>query len=330
MVEEEPPLKQARMSSATPDTLSMRKLRLMTAIKTPYTMDGNIDYDAYDKHVDFQIANGVEALIVGGTTGEGHLMSWEEHLPLIAHTVSKFKGRIAIVGNTGSNSTAEMVHATKKGFSMGMDCSLIINPYYGKTSERGIVMHLESSLKYGPGIIYNVPGRTGQDIKPDVIMQLASHEHFVGVKECVGHERIQTLSEKGVACWSGNDDQCHVSRHEQGAVGVISVTSNIVPGLMRQLMNDDRNDALDSKLQSLYRWLFVEPNPIGVNTMLMQLGVAKPVFRLPYTFVSKAMREEAVQILEMLGLDNCPVFGEKGLQVLEDSDFKHVLNGDGE
>jgi len=320
-----PPCKQAKM--ATQKTLELRKLRLMTAIKTPYTADGNVDLPAFDRIVEHQIANGVEALIVGGTTGEGHLLSWEEHLFLIAHTKAMFGSKIAIVGNTGGMCTAEAAVATRKGFAAGMDCSLLINPYYGKTSAKGIVMHLESGLKYGPGIIYNVPGRTGQDIKPEIIMEIKDHEHFVGVKECMGHERIKLLSDQGVACWSGNDEQSHLSRHVHGAVGVISVTSNIVPGLMYKLMHGSRDDELDSKLQPLYKWLFTEPNPIGVNTLLMQLGMAEPVFRLPYTFASKEMREESVQLLKSIGLQHCPA-GPNGLQVLADSDFKHVLNGD--
>eukprot|EP00419_Tripos_fusus_P002601 CAMPEP_0172678798 /NCGR_PEP_ID=MMETSP1074-20121228/15639_1 /TAXON_ID=2916 /ORGANISM="Ceratium fusus, Strain PA161109" /LENGTH=328 /DNA_ID=CAMNT_0013496889 /DNA_START=52 /DNA_END=1038 /DNA_ORIENTATION=- len=326
---ESPAGKKAKMA-ATAATLSIRKLRLMTAIKTPYRQDGNIDYEAWDKLVEHQIANGVEALIIGGTTGEGHLFTWEEHFALIAHSVGKFKGRIAIVGNTGSNSTAEMVYATKKGFAMGMDCALLINPYYGKTSARGIVMHIEASLKYGPGIIYNVPGRTAQDISPEIIMKFAEHEHFAGVKECKGHDRIKELSDKGVACWSGNDEESHLDRHVYGAVGVISVTANIVPGLMHKLMHGERNDALDTTLQPLYKWLFTEPNPIGVNTLLMMCGAASPVFRLPYTFASKEMREEVVPMLKAIGVENCPVFGAQGLQVLEDSDFKHTLNGDAE
>lgn len=320
---------EAKTGAASPAAQRIRKLRLMTAIKTPYKADGNIDLEAFDKHVEHQIANGVEALIIGGTTGEGHLFSWDEHFALIAHAKSTFKDKIAIVGNTGSNCTAEAAYATKKGFALGMDCSLLINPYYGKTSAKGIVMHLESGLKYGPAIIYNVPGRTGQDIKPEVIMEIAGHENFVGVKECMGHERIKLLSDQGVACWSGNDEQCHLSRHVHGGVGVISVTSNIVPGLMHKLMHGERNDALDDQLQPLYKWLFAEPNPIGVNTMLMQLGMASPVFRLPYTFASKAAREEGVQLLKAIGLEHCPG-GGKCLQVLEDDGFKHVLNGDGE
>eukprot|EP00439_Symbiodinium_sp_Y106_P034385 s923_g4.t1 len=120
-------------------TLALRKVRLITAVKTPYLPDGKVDLEAYEKIVEHQIANGVEGLI------------------------AKFGGRILIVGNTGSNHTAEAVWATEKGFAAGMDASLLINPYYGKTSDSGIIMHLEAALKFGPAFIYNVPGRTGQD-----------------------------------------------------------------------------------------------------------------------------------------------------------------------
>merc|ERR1711865_661819 len=154
----------SRMSQSTDATKKIQELRLMCAIKTPYLADGSIDLVAYDKHAEHLISNGVEALIIGGTTGEGHLFSWEEHLVLIAHSKTKFQDRVVIVGNTGSNHTAESVNATKKGFACGMDCSLLINPYYGKTSDEGILMHIEEGLKFGPAIIYNVPGRTGQDI----------------------------------------------------------------------------------------------------------------------------------------------------------------------
>mmetsp|Transcript_74361 Transcript_74361/g.207771 ORF Transcript_74361/g.207771 Transcript_74361/m.207771 type:complete len:333 (+) Transcript_74361:107-1105(+) len=325
-----PATKRAKVSTGTAAVQKIRTLRLMTAVKTPYKADGDMDLEAYDKIVEHQIANGVEGLIVGGTTGEGHLMSWEEHFVLIAHTKAKFGDKLCIVGNTGGNYTGEAAWATKKGFAAGMDCSLLINPYYGKTSTRGIVMHLEDSLKYGPAIIYNVPGRTGQDIKPEIIMQIAGHDHFCGVKECMGHERIKELADQGVACWSGNDDQCHVSRRDYGGVGVISVTSNIVPGIMREIMHStDRAaaDALDAKIQPLYKWLFTEPNPIGVNTMLMMLGAAQPVFRLPYTHTSKEMREEAVKLIQAVGTQHMPI-AKEGVKVLEDKEFKHMLNGD--
>jgi 4-hydroxy-tetrahydrodipicolinate synthase len=107
---------------------------LITAIKTPYTSTGRIDLNAYEKIVEFQIANGVDGLIVGGTTGEGHLMNWEEHLTLIEYSVDMFGDKLTIIGNTGSNSTREAVQATKEGFRAGMHGSLQINPYYGKSS----------------------------------------------------------------------------------------------------------------------------------------------------------------------------------------------------
>lgn len=306
----------------------LRSLRLMTAIKTPYTAGGDIDYEAFDKHVEFQIRGGVEGLILGGTTGEGHLLSWEEHLALIAHAVGKFKGRIALVGNTGSNHTAEAVKATRKGFALGMDCALLINPYYGKTSAIGVKTHLERAMDLGPGIIYNVPGRTGQDIPAELMFELMDHKNFVGVKECMGHERVEQLSKRGIAVWSGNDDQCHLSRHKYGAVGVISVTSNIVPGLFHKLMHGKQDDALDAKLTPLYKWLFKEPNPIGVNTMLMMLGAAEPVFRLPYVFLPKEMRAEGVKLLEAIGLENCPASEGAELKVMEDTDFELTLGDD--
>lgn len=302
----------------------IKTLRLFTAIKTPYTQDGDIDYPAFDKLVEHQISNGVEGLIVGGTTGEGHLLSWEEHLSLIAHVKAKFQDKLCIVGNTGSNHTAESVNATKKGFAVGMDCSLLINPYYGKTSMKGIKMHINAAMDLGPAIIYNVPGRTGQDIPPELIFDLSSHENFVGVKECMGNDRIKLLSDKGIACWSGNDDQCYLGRHDYGGVGVISVTSNVVPGLFKELMTQ-RNDALNEKLGPLYSWLFKEPNPIGVNTMLMMLGVCEPVFRLPYTAREEKEREEGAALVKSIGVEHFPVFGASGVQVLKDEDFKYTL-----
>jgi len=322
-------MKKAKLDNATPATMKIRNARVMTAIKTPYKLDGDIDYETFDKLIEFQIANGIEGLIIGGTTGEGHLLNWDEHLTLIAHAKAKYRDQILIVGNTGSNSTAEAAYATKKGFASGMDASLLINPYYGKTSARGIVMHLESGMKYGPAIIYNVPARTGQDIKPEIIMEIAGNKHFAGVKECMGHERIKILSDQGVVCWSGNDDQSYLSRREYGGNGVISVTANIVPGIMAKLMLEEKRtpelDALDAKLHPLFKWLFVDPNPIGVNTMLMMLGSAQPIFRLPYTHTSRKMREEGVPLIKSIGIEHMPAFGT--LKALEDDDFVHVEEG---
>ncbi|XP_006362380.1 4-hydroxy-tetrahydrodipicolinate synthase, chloroplastic-like [Solanum tuberosum] len=297
----------------------IKKLRLITAIKTPYLPDGRFDLEAYDALVNLQIENGVEGVIVGGTTGEGQLMSWDEHIMLIGHTINCFGGSIKVIGNTGSNSTREAIHATEQGFAVGMHAALHINPYYGKTSIEGLISHFDSVLPMGPTIIYNVPSRTGQDIPPHVIQTLAKSPNLAGVKECVGNDRVEQYTSNGLVVWSGNDDECHDSRWHHGATGVISVTSNLVPGLMRDLMFGGNNPVLNSKLMPLVEWLFHEPNPIALNTALAQLGVVRPVFRLPYVPLTKAKREEFVKIVEKIGREN--FIGERDVQVLDDNDI---------
>lgn len=294
-------------------------LRLITAIKTPYLPDGRFDLEAYDDLVNVQIGQGVEGVIVGGTTGEGQLMSWEEHIMLIAHTVNCFGGKIKVIGNTGSNSTREAIHATEQGFAVGMHAALHINPYYGKTSLDGMVAHFQSVLSMGPTIIYNVPSRTGQDIPPHVIQTLAESVNLAGVKECVGNDRIKLYTDNEIVVWSGNDDQCHDARWGYGATGVISVASNLVPGLMRELMFGGVNPTLNSKLLPLIDWLFHMPNPIGLNTALAQLGVVRPVFRLPFVPLPVEKRIEFANIVKAIGREH--FVGSKDVEVLDDEDF---------
>jgi len=294
---------------------------LITAIKTPYTSKGEVDLSTYDNLVQKQIDAGVDGIVVGGTTGEGHLLSWEEHLILIAHSVHKFGEKLLIIGNTGSNNTSEAIKATKNGFAAGMDATLQINPYYGRTSIAGVIEHLTRTLDIGPAFIYNVAGRTGQDLTPDVIEKLSKHKNFIGVKECGGNERIAHYEKQGIACWSGNDDESHDGRHKHGSHGVISVTSNIVPGLMRQLM-DNENVELNTRLQSLMQWLFCEPNPIAINTTLMMTSAVAPNFRLPYIALTKEQRQQGFDLLN--ALDANDRVGES-LSVLDDEVFNYCI-----
>ncbi|KAK9827308.1 hypothetical protein WJX81_002736 [Elliptochloris bilobata] len=279
-----------------------------------------MDLRAYDRIVEQQVAAGVDGLIIGGTTGEGQLMSWDEHIMLIAHTVNHFGRDLLVIGNTGSNATREAVRATEQGFAVGMHAALQINPYYGKTSRSGLLNHFRAVLDEGPGILYNVPGRTGQDIPDDVVLELASHANFLGVKECTGNQRIQAYAAHGISCWSGNDDEAHAARHVFGAQGVISVTSNIVPSLYVRLMRQ-QNDELADSLQELIAWLFCEPNPIPVNTALAMCGLIRPVFRLPYVPLSLQQRELGAKLLRAVAAD---LPGVSDIKVLADSDFKLV------
>jgi len=277
----------------------IKQASLITAIKTPYLANGEIDLAKYDELAEIQIAAGVDGIVVGGTTGEGQLMNWEEHLMLIAHSANKFGDKLLIIGNTGSNNTREAIKATKYGFASGMHASLQINPYYGRTSIAGVKEHFKRVLDIGPAFIYNVAGRTGQDLTPDIIEPLAQHEHFIGVKECGGNERIAHYEQQGIACWSGNDDEAHDARHTHKAHGVISVTSNLIPGLFRQLM-DSKNDELNNSLQPLMNWLFCEPNPIAINTAMMMTGAVNPVFRMPYVPLSDEQQQQGETLINQL------------------------------
>jgi 4-hydroxy-tetrahydrodipicolinate synthase len=293
--------------------------RLITAVKTPYAYSGRIDLNAFDRLVDFQLQNGVEGLVVGGTTGEGHLMNWDEHLTLIEHCSATYGDQLAIVGNVGSNSTMESFKAAQEGFRAGMHGALIINPYYGKTSPAGVRFHLEQVMDLGPSIVYNVPSRTAQDIPPEIMLELAKHENFAGVKECTGHERIAQYAAEGILCWSGNDDECFESRWKHGGHGVISVTSNMLPGVMSKLMTSESAGELNDRVQPFMSWLFDEPNPIALNTVMAMTGGASPVFRAPYWPYAKDKREHGAKCLEPFLASE--IYGGTP-QVLEDGDFK--------
>jgi len=298
---------------------------LITAVKTPYTEKGEVCLKTYDLLIKQQIAAGVDGIVVGGTTGEGHLLSWEEHLMLIAHCVHNFGEKLIIVGNTGSNNTREAIKATENGFAIGMDAALQINPYYGRTSLKGVSEHFKRVLDIGPAFIYNVPGRTGQDLTPEVIEPLSKHKNFIGVKECGGNDRIAYYEKQGIACWSGNDDESYVGRHEHGSHGVISVTSNIIPGLMRQLMDKadlEETAKLNDSLQGLMQWLFCEPNPIAINTALMMTDAVPKNFRLPYQALTLEQRAIGFELIKAVAKKD--LVGDS-LSLLADSDFNYCI-----
>lgn len=279
--------------------MNWRNCSLITAIKTPYNESGKIDFDAYDRLVQRQIDAGVDALVVCGTTGEGHLMDWEENLSLVLHTLRDFGKQIKVIGNTGSNSTKESLKATKKAVESGVHACLQINPYYGKTSSEGVIKHLSLALDIIPSFIYNVPARTAQDITPDIIEKIAKNPNFIGVKECAGNDRIANYEKKNIACWSGNDDQAFAAKHQIGAHGVISVAANIIPQYFRKLM-DKKDDALFEKCLPLITNLFCEPNPIAVNSLLAMMGLCKPVLRMPYMPLSIKQQELLLANLQVL------------------------------
>lgn len=171
-------------------------------------------------------------------------------------------------------------------------------------------------------MLYNVPGRTGQDIPDDVVLAVAEHPNFLGVKECTGNERIANYAAAGVRCWTGNDDEAHEARHACGAAGAVSVASNLCPGAFARMMAAP-DAAAAAALAPLVDWLFCEPNPIAVNTALAMCGLVAPVFRLPYVPLSRAQREVGARLIKgaaphLAGID------PDAVRAMEDDEFKLV------
>ena len=204
-----------------------------TALVTPFK-NGEVDYEALDRLVEDQIANGVSALIAVGTTGEPATMNWDEHLAVIRRVVEKADHRVPVIAGTGSNATAEAVYAAKHSAEYGADAQLVVTPYYNKTSQAGLVAHFNAIADAAtlPVIVYNVPSRTGLNIGPEALAKICEHENIIAVKEAnsdVGQamEKIRLCGDK-VAFYSGNDDLI-VPMMSVGFKGVISVVSNILP-----------------------------------------------------------------------------------------------------
>ena len=262
-----------------------------TALITPMK-NGEVDYEAFGKLIDAQIAGGIDALVVCGTTGEAATLTDEEHKECIKFTVEKTAGRVPVVAGTGSNDTAYANELSKYACEVGADALLLVTPYYNKTSPKGLVKNFLSTAEAcdKPIILYNVPSRTGMNMGLPVLRELAKHERIVGVKEASGNlsqvaEIAAELSDD-LAIYSGNDDQI-VPIMSLGGRGVISVLSNIMPKETHDICalytsgNVVAARELQLKLLHLINNLFIETNPIPVKAACALMGMCTEEIRLP-------------------------------------------------
>lgn len=258
---------------------------------TPYNEHG-IDYRALAQLIDFNLANGTDAIIIAGTTGESATMSDEEHKEAIRFTVEYVAKRVPVVAGTGSNDTAYALQLSQYAEQVGADALLLVSPYYNKTSQKGLVEHFTYIADHVniPIILYNVPSRTGVTIKPETYLELSKHPRIVATKEASGDFsamlKTRALCGENLHVYSGNDDQI-VPILALGGMGVISVLSNIMPKethTICQLYFDGRineSSALQIKLADIIEALFVEVNPIPVKTALRLMGYAVGELRRP-------------------------------------------------
>lgn len=282
-----------------------------TAIVTPMNADGSINYDEFGKLIEFQIANGADALVVCGTTGEASTMPDEEHLECIGYAVKKVAHRVPVIAGTGANDTAHGIRLSAAAEKLGADALLQVTPYYNKASQRGLVKHftaIANSVKI-PIILYNVPSRTGCNISIDTYKELAKVPNIVATKEASGNMSLaaEIAAYTDFDIYSGNDDQV-MPILSLGGKGVISVTSNLMPKEKHDevaLFNAGKQAealAIQAKLLMFEKALFMDVNPIPVKEALNIMGFKAGECRLPLCSMSDEQIAKLRSTMEPLGL----------------------------
>lgn len=285
----------------------------IVAIVTPMLADGEIDYLAYDRLIDWHIENGTDAIVVAGTTGESPTLSEQEHCDLIKHTVKKVAKRIPVVAGTGSNSTREAIFFTEAAKDFGADACLIVVPYYNKPSQEGLYQHFKTIAERVdiPQFLYNVPSRTGCDLHAETVSRLADLDNIVGIKEASGNmDRCRELISLCANRISiiGGDDATARQLMLAGGKGNISVTANVVPRQMhemckRAIAGDAVGaEAVDLPLAGLHARLFVEGSPVPVKWAMAQMGLIDPGIRLPLVELNPAFRVTVADAMRAAGI----------------------------
>jgi len=284
------------------------------AIVTPMNQDGSVNFEKFKELIEFQIANGTDAIIVCGTTGEASTLSHEEHLEVVKYCVDVVNKRIPVVAGTGSNCTDTAVYLSKEAESYGVDGLLLVSPYYNKATQNGLYKHFKTvadAVKI-PIILYNIQGRTGVNIAPATIARLCNDcENIVGVKEASGNisqvAKIASLGKGTIDIYSGNDDQI-VPILSLGGKGVISVLSNIAPkqthDICAKYFEGDVQGSMQMQLDAieLIDALFCEVNPIPVKMALNLMGMEAGTLRLPLTDMEEANAAKLEKAMKDYGL----------------------------
>ncbi len=276
-----------------------------TAIVTPFDSTGAIDYKIFRDLIDFQINDGIDGIVPVGTTGESPTLTPKEHMKVISETVRIVNGRALVIAGTGANSTAEAVELTKEAKEIGIDATLQVTPYYNKPNQEGLYRHFSTVADLGlPVVLYNVPGRSSREIAIETVARLAAHENVVAVKEAGGDvARVkQTLNACEIEILSG-DDVLAVPMMRDGAVGLISVASNVIPGVIATMVHTalrgqwDTAQLLHDEYIDLFDGMFIDTNPIPVKAALAMMGKAEEVYRLPMCEMSDVDKEALRAIL---------------------------------
>lgn len=283
-----------------------------TAIVTPFK-DGMIDYDSFGRLIEWQISEGIDAIVACGTTGEGSTLTDEEHRDAIRFAVETVAGRVPVIAGTGSNDTAYAIDLTKFACEVGADAMLLVTPYYNKATQKGLIRSFEAvaDVSTKPIILYNVPSRTGCNLLPASALELAKHPNIVAIKEACGNisqiAELAALTRGELDIYSGNDDQI-VPVLSLGGKGVISVLSNIMPKATSEMCRrffagDVAGSAkLQLDLLPLINALFCEVNPIPAKAAVAAMGFGENSLRLPLTTMEPQNEEKLLSLMREQGL----------------------------
>ncbi len=286
-----------------------------TALVTPFTADGFVDEGALERLVEYQISNGIDGLVPCGTTGESPTLSHAEHDRVIDLTVRYAKGRVPVIAGTGSNATSEAVRLSKHAEDHGADAVLLVNPYYNKPTQKGLYLHFKTiaNAVSVPCILYNIKGRTGVNLETDTLSRLAEEcPNVIAVKEASGSlDQMKQVIGKNLDGFSvlSGDDNLSLDLIEAGGDGVISVASNLLPGMMSEMIHKALSGdqagsrAINDRLQDFFKACFLETNPIPIKTAMARYGWCMESFRLPLcTLESEEHRTVLYEVLDAMRL----------------------------
>ena len=284
----------------------------IVAIVTPFR-NGKVDERAFGDLIEWQIANGTNGIVPCGTTGESATLTHDEHHRVIRLSVEVVKGRVPVIAGTGSNSTDEAISLTRHAKEAGADGALLITPYYNKPTQEGLYRHYKAVAEAVdmPLVLYNIPGRTGVNMLPTTVARLAVMKNIVGIKE--GSGSVQQASEIAQTCGDrltvlSGDDPLTLPMMAVGAKGVITVTANVMPKEMAQLVASFQAGRIDEArrihfaLSALFAALFYETNPIPVKEALGMMGKIDPELRLPLCAMSADNRNQLTRVLKEMRL----------------------------
>ena len=284
----------------------MRLSGSITALATPFDAAGELDLDAWRALLAAQLDGGTQAIVVAGSTGEAAALHDPEYDTLLRTAVEQVAGRIPVLAGTGLSNTAKTIELTRRVAALGADAALVVAPPYVRPTQAGLVAHYRAIADDGalPVVLYNVPGRTGCDLLPETVAQLAGHPRIIGIKEAVAEpERMSALlafQDSGFAVLSG-DDPTACRAMLAGADGIVSVASNVLPATFRRLADlaragrRDEARAWDARLAPVYGFMGIESNPIPVKAVLARQGIGHGL-RLPLTTLSAAHHDAAASV----------------------------------